>query len=687
MVSLFSTGYGCALLLSLVAGALPGEEAYLKARDLERGARYGDAQAAFDVCAGASGPLTPYALLGAARCRAQGGRRAEALAGYQRVLETHPDGPWVGMALAGLAEALRLEKRFPEASGAYLRILARPVPSSWRDRYQWLAAQCLAEAPAAALAKAFPLCRTLCAEAGSSRIRLDAAKVLATSADQMDRFAAAYAMVKSGAYADASGLLPNEGEAGADEPGWAYLRARVLIGLREVEKGRALLERITAAHPQTEWARLSLIHHARSLLAGGQHEQAGILLETLLTGYPDSEEAAEALWRFAELSRGRDETAAQYYLRFAGMFSSDARADDALLLAGRLYSDTGRNTEAIAALSRVIEAHPGSRFLADAAYQRGDLRARARDKEGAAADFELATQGDLGNYYVHRALQRLHEMGHSNPVKPGPALPVCGKDSFVRPFAWDGPSAPEPMAEGDELARLHFFGSHGFEEGEWEAVGLAGLGPALPVAVCETVAAAGLPTLALWLIGVCAPETERDVYHPRWWRVQFPRAYWDDVQSIAAETGLDPYLILSVGRQESFFRAGVVSPAGATGVMQLMPGTAQWLESVEPSVGREHVEHLTHPANSLRLGAYYLMRMIARSDGNLIYALASYNAGPGNVSKWRKQHGGAPPEVFLEAIPFTETRHFVKRVLGNYGAYYSLYPRKPGPNNAEALRR
>jgi len=145
------------------------------------------------------------------------------------------------------------------------------------------------------------------------------------------------------------------------------------------------------------------------------------------------------------------------------------------------------------------------------------------------------------------------------------------------------------------------------------------------------------------------------------------------VKTVAHETGLDPLLILAVGRQESFFRADAVSGAGATGVMQLMPGTAQWLASVEKAITREHVDHLTHPGNSLRLGAYYLMRMVERSNGNLIYALASYNAGPGNVSKWLKSHPNMPPEVFIETLPFRETRHFVKRVLGNYGAYHSLY--------------
>ncbi len=673
MVPFFLTGYGCAWVLSLVAGALPGAGAYLEAREFERGARYGDARAAFEASAEAGGPLSPYALVGMARCESRGGRRSAALAHYQALLRTHPAGPWTGMALAEMGELLRLEKQFPKAAEAYLQLLEQPVPRSWRDRYLWLAAQNLAEKPET-LARAFSLCRSLCAEASSARIRLDAAKLLATSADRADRFAAAYAQVKSGAYADASKLLPAEADALGHEPGWVYLRARVHLGLHEAERGRSLLERIVTAHVGTEWARLAQMHHARSFLAGGQHDRAEALLEALLTSHPQSEEAAEGLWRFAEMSRDRGEVAARYYLRFAGLFPNDGRADNALLLASRLYSDADRNAEALDAYGRLIDSYPGSRFLADAAYLRGDLRMRGRDREGAAADFELATRGDLGNFYVHRAVHRLYEMGRTDSVRPGAALPVCGSDSFVRPFARAEGSTPVPLTGDEALARVLFFASQGFEEGEWEAVGLASRGSDLSQAAYETVAAAGLPTLALWLVGVCAPEAERDLYQPRWQHVQFPRAYWDEVQSIAAETNLDPYLILAVARQESFFRAGAVSSAGATGVMQLMPGTAQWLATVEPSITRDHVAYLTHPAHSLRLGAYYLKRMLARSEGNLIYALASYNAGPGNVSKWQKKFSHVPPDVFLEAIPFTETRHLVKRVLGNYGAYYSLYP-------------
>jgi soluble lytic murein transglycosylase len=66
--------------------------------------------------------------------------------------------------------------------------------------------------------------------------------------------------------------------------------------------------------------------------------------------------------------------------------------------------------------------------------------------------------------------------------------------------------------------------------------------------------------------------------------------------------------------------------------------------------------------------------MIGRFEGNLVYAVASYNAGPGNVAKWRKASPGADLETFVETIPFSETRDYVKRVLGNYAAYHSLYP-------------
>ena len=142
---------------------------------------------------------------------------------------------------------------------------------------------------------------------------------------------------------------------------------------------------------------------------------------------------------------------------------------------------------------------------------------------------------------------------------------------------------------------------------------------------------------------------------------------------MAAETRLDPYLLLAIARQESTFRPAIGSSAGALGVMQLMPSTAAWMVGVEDGIEAEHAADLTLPSNSLRLGAYYLRRMLDRSGGNVAVALAAYNAGPGNVSKWERERRGQDTETFIENIPFGETRNYVKRVLANYAAYRSLY--------------
>ena len=66
--------------------------------------------------------------------------------------------------------------------------------------------------------------------------------------------------------------------------------------------------------------------------------------------------------------------------------------------------------------------------------------------------------------------------------------------------------------------------------------------------------------------------------------------------------------------------------------------------------------------------------MLDRYDGNLVYALAAYNAGPGNCDKWRKRFADADLAEFVESIPFTETRNYVKRVLAHYATYRSIYP-------------
>jgi len=88
-------------------------------------------------------------------------------------------------------------------------------------------------------------------------------------------------------------------------------------------------------------------------------------------------------------------------------------------------------------------------------------------------------------------------------------------------------------------------------------------------------------------------------------------------------------------------------------------------------------ETMFDPATNLRIGGHYLDNMMKRYDGNPFLAVPSYNAGPGNVDKWLRAQDGGPTDEYIESIPIRETRHYVKRVLGTYQLYRTLYGTGP----------
>ncbi len=140
-------------------------------------------------------------------------------------------------------------------------------------------------------------------------------------------------------------------------------------------------------------------------------------------------------------------------------------------------------------------------------------------------------------------------------------------------------------------------------------------------------------------------------------------------------------LTLAITRQESEFDPEAESPAGALGMMQLLPGTAK--ETAKKADIPYARSELINPEYNMRLGSLYLARMITAYDGSYVMSIAAYNAGPGNVTKWVKQFGGPGKDVedainWIEKIPFAETRNYVQRVLENLQVYREL-------ENGEAL--
>lgn len=163
------------------------------------------------------------------------------------------------------------------------------------------------------------------------------------------------------------------------------------------------------------------------------------------------------------------------------------------------------------------------------------------------------------------------------------------------------------------------------------------------------------------------------LWSPAWWeRLVYPLTYRTEISRYSSENDLDPYLVAAVIYVESGFNPGSRSPAGARGLMQLLPDTAR--EAAE-QLGDDDfsVARLDDPATNIRYGTWYLKYLTKRYK-SVSFALAAYNGGGTNMDKWMKGKGDLSERQVIAAIPFRETREFVGRVRSTERTYRRLYP-------------
>ncbi len=290
-------------------------------------------------------------------------------------------------------------------------------------------------------------------------------------------------------------------------------------------------------------------------------------------------------------------------------------------------------------LLRALEALDAERSgQAQWAYWRGRaLAALGRADEARAAFAQAATQREFHGLLAADRLGRAYTLGHR---------PLTVSEADMAALLARAPA----FARMNELAWL---GRATELRAEWFAI--IGTLPAaqIPtaVALAERWGQQALAISALAGIGAWDDLMRR-----------FPTPYRPLVAESSARTGLEPSLIYAIARRESAMNPGAVSPAGAVGLMQLMPATGK-------AVARRQGEPLAspmllrEPARNLRYGSAYLRELIDRYEGHLPMAIAAYNAGPGRVAQWRPTHSPVPADVWIETIPYQETRRYVQAVL------------------------
>ncbi len=152
----------------------------------------------------------------------------------------------------------------------------------------------------------------------------------------------------------------------------------------------------------------------------------------------------------------------------------------------------------------------------------------------------------------------------------------------------------------------------------------------------------------------------------------FPTKYLDRVEAACGEYDLDPWLIMAVIREESHFSHDAVSDAGAYGLMQLLPETAEWAAR-KSGLELDPDQALTDPETNIRLGVWYIHWLRDHYDGDLYAAVAAYNAGLTNVDQWLAEGDWDGSLEQREDIPFPETARYLGAVWRSYKIYLALH--------------
>jgi soluble lytic murein transglycosylase len=181
-----------------------------------------------------------------------------------------------------------------------------------------------------------------------------------------------------------------------------------------------------------------------------------------------------------------------------------------------------------------------------------------------------------------------------------------------------------------------------------------------------------LAVLTAAVLTVCAVIALRPMFHHAVQEISLPLRHEDIIRQQARDKGLDPALIAGVIYAESRFIDGRTSSAGALGLMQLTPDTANYIARKSGGTAFR-VSDLGTPQVNIAYGAYYLKYLMRRYGGDVPLVLAAYNAGEGNVDKWVAAAKAKDHALDVSAIPFGETRSYVTKVLAARKEYRATY--------------
>ena len=388
------------------------------------------------------------------------------------------------------------------------------------------------------------------------------------------------------------------------------------------------------------------------------------------TRFPHSQWLAEALFSSGNMYMLRRDypMAVTYYGYLATHFPENTNAAAAHWRAGWLSYRQGLYPDASRMFDEQIQLYPTAKETVSAIYWRGRLYETEDHKPASAvANYRAVVRAYQHFFYAQMARERLAALGSAQPV----AQPQLDRLQAVAVPHLDE-SFPE---DSPHLAKARLLANAGLSDyiaqeiaadpdsSSWSAL-----------AEAQIYASYGEPYRAMRALKKALPYAATASIKSiplAYWRILFPKAWWDAIKTESAKNNLDPYLVASLIRQESEFNPSVVSYANAYGLMQLLPSVGKQMAK-EEGIKNFETFQLLDPATNIRLGTRYLKQMMDRFGGVQEYALAAYNAGDSRVVDWEAAGPYHGMDEFVESIPFTQTREYVESILRNEETYKAI---------------
>ena len=418
-----------------------------------------------------------------------------------------------------------------------------------------------------------------------------------------------------------------------------YYRAQVARRLRRQKTQLARVSELETRFPHSKWTAAALVRLADHHESNDELDEALARFNQVMKQFPLGEHTLEARWRvhWNDYRSGRFDEAARGFEESARERPRAGELARLLYWAGRAYQQAGELERADALYRQVMLGYQNSYYGRRALEHLSEMEGR----RSSIATIEDARKGiDLSDAMSVQRVERQQRIAELLAV----GLP---KRALEDAEAAVDSARPERANRDDPAFHMMAAWIH-FSEGR-------------PLQTIITIREA-FP----FHVSATGDLLPRGV-----WKLLYPLLYREHVEHYASARGLDPFLVAALMRQESTFNPRVRSRAGARGLMQLIPATGRQVARQERR--RYSTRELYNPEINIRYGTRYLKDVLARFNGRVDYALASYNAGPHRVKRWTGMDMTIDPEIFIEEIPFDETRSYVKLVLRNEMLYRRLY--------------